>query len=80
VDPSRLSSSRFGTTWWREGYEPVQVDRFVNRLRRDLAADPRSVTAAQVEGVLFHAVRFRRGYRPRDVDALLDEVVAYLRA
>jgi DivIVA domain-containing protein len=80
VDPARLASGRLATTWWREGYERVQVDRFLNHVRRALVSGPDVVTAADVEGVLFHATRFRRGYRTRDVDALLDEVVAYLRA
>jgi DivIVA domain-containing protein len=80
MDPARLATGRLATTWWREGYERVQVDRFLNHVRRALASGAGRVTAAEVESVLFHATRFRRGYRIRDVDALLDEVAAYLRA
>lgn len=80
MDLSQVSTRGFGTTWWREGYAPGEVDRFVNLLRRELAQETPELTAAQVEGTMFTAVRMSRGYRPRDVDHFLDEVAAYLRA
>jgi DivIVA domain-containing protein len=79
-----VAAKKFGTTRWREGYEPQDVDELMERVRETLAGFERRrsinpITAAEVASALFTPTKFREGYDQNDVDDFLDEIVAALR-
>jgi DivIVA domain-containing protein len=79
-----VAAKRFGTTRWREGYEPHDVDELLARVSETLAGFERRrsinpITAAEVASALFTPTKFRQGYDQNDVDDFLDEIVAALR-
>ncbi|HEX7350376.1 DivIVA domain-containing protein [Brachybacterium sp.] len=67
----RFTTSRFGA-----GYDAAEVDDFLDRCDRALAAGDGSVTAETVLGARFTETRFREGYDMSEVDAFLDDVLA----
>ncbi len=60
----------------RGGYDPGQVDPFLDLIAQALAQPPneRRLDAATIHGVRFTTVR-RGGYLPEQVDAFLDRVI-----
>lgn len=72
-----LERPRFGTTRLTEGYDPGEVDAFVDRVVAALGGAG-GLSAEQVRAVRFTPVRLREGYTMGDVDDWLDRVVAAL--
>lgn len=68
------AGSRFKTTKWREGYDMAEVDEFVRRAERALAARDGSVTTDDFELVRFTPVRLTQGYDMYQVDQRLDQL------
>jgi DivIVA domain-containing protein len=64
----------------REGYDPMEVDMFLDRLFATLEGRSvdRSVTAGEVRKVQFTPVRLREGYDPMEVDMFLEKAEAWL--
>jgi DivIVA domain-containing protein len=61
----------------RGGYDPAQVDPFLEVLAETIAGGPNAdkrITAGYIHGVRFTTVR-RGGYLPTQVDAFLDRVI-----
>ncbi|MEV5962309.1 DivIVA domain-containing protein [Kribbella sp. NPDC051952] len=71
--------AEFTRVRWREGYDMVEVDAFVDRILATLdgrAADP--VTIDEIRNVVFSGVRLREGYDIMEVDQFLDLAVGWL--
>lgn len=78
-----VAAKKFGTTRWREGYEPRDVDELMERVRETLAGYERRrsinpISAVEIVEARFTPTRFREGYDQNDVDDFLDEIVAAL--
>ena len=69
----RFASTRFGP-----GYDPQEVDDFIDRCERAVRSGDGSVTARQVAEKRFTATRFREGYDMDEVDRFLDDVLVPL--
>ncbi|PZF79665.1 DivIVA domain-containing protein [Jiangella anatolica] len=67
----RPAGDRFGTVRLREGYDPGEVDVFVDHVRATLAT---TLTAAEVRAAEFTTVRLREGYDMPAVDEWLAAV------
>lgn len=71
---------RFTRTSFREGYDPDEVDAFLERAAATLAAFASGrpleapLTREHVEAVRFRPTRLREGYDQDEVDDLLDDV------
>jgi DivIVA domain-containing protein len=63
----------------REGYSIAEVDEFVAELERALRHDPPTMAPYEVADQRFRTVRFRGGYRMREVDDYLDAARDQLR-
>lgn len=72
-----LERPRFGTTRLTEGYDPGEVDAFVDRVVAALGGAG-GLSAEQVRAVRFTPVRLREGYTMGDVDDWLDDVARAL--
>jgi DivIVA domain-containing protein len=66
---------------WREGYDMVQVDAFIERLMATVEGRyvERPVTADDIRSVIFTPVRLTHGYAVEEVDAFLDTAESLLR-
>ncbi|MBA8795964.1 DivIVA domain-containing protein [Friedmanniella endophytica] len=71
IPEPRFSVMPFG------GYEPAEVDAFIDTLDRATAADPPTIGPEQVERVQFSRARLR-GYHEAEVDQWLDLVIRAL--
>ncbi|MFC0628368.1 DivIVA domain-containing protein [Kribbella deserti] len=71
---------QFNLVRFQEGYDPAEVDEFVDRVMATVTGQPTSqpITVQDVQNVQFTPVRFREGYSVEDVDAWLDTVQAWL--
>ena len=76
-----IASVRFRTTVFEPGYEPREVDTFLERAESALrhyegglanAAAP--LDADTVTHIRFTSTRYREGYHPQDVDGFLDRL------
>jgi len=79
-----VAAKKFGTTRWREGYEPREVDELMDQVRETLAGYERRrsvdpITGDDVVVSRFSPTKFRTGYDQNQVDDYLDEIVAALR-
>lgn len=79
-----VAAKKFGTTRWREGYEPREVDELMDRVRETLAGYERRRSVDPISGdevvvSRFSPTKFRTGYDQNQVDDYLDEIVAALR-
>lgn len=65
---------RFGLARFREGYDALEVDAFVERIMATVEGRPVDlpVTAEEVRDISFTPVRIREGYDVEEVDAFLD--------
>ncbi len=76
--------ARFQATKFREGYDQVEVDAFLDRVAvvlraREAGSAPAvTLTAAEVAAARFQATKFREGYDQDEVDDFLDRVQATL--
>lgn len=76
-----MNQPRFRPVRFGAGYEPQEVDEFVDRIQRALRTGDGSVTAKGVLQKRFTNTRFSEGYAIHDVDDYLDNVaVPQLRA
>lgn len=66
-----LQRPSFTTGRFREGYDPQDVDAFVDRVFAALDGGE-ALTSADIRGISFTPVRFREGYDVAEVDAFLD--------
>lgn len=82
-----LEKAKFPATKFREGYDVIEVDDFLDKLVATAkhyesggtpAAAP--MTSAEVASARFPATKFREGYDVVEVDALLDKAVAVFRS
>ncbi|MBD9699260.1 DivIVA domain-containing protein [Flavimobilis sp. GY10621] len=77
-----LISRKFTATKFREGYDIVEVDDFLDvvaaALRRHERGEPLGLSIADIETQRFTATKLREGYDIVDVDTLLDEITATL--
>lgn len=71
----------FSMVRWREGYDVIEVDEFVDRVMATVNGQPvdQPVTARELRKVQFSPVRMREGYDVAEVDAFLDEAESWLR-
>ncbi|AXK47132.1 DivIVA domain-containing protein [Brachybacterium saurashtrense] len=72
--------ARFTRTRFAPGYRTEEVDRFIARCERALAARDGSVTADEVMLHRFTEARFEKGYSMDEVDRYLDTMIPTLRA
>ena len=78
---TELTSARFGSTQFRQGYDMADVDRFVDEVVAALhSREPAEGLAARVRAVRFSTTSWQRGYDMADVDDLLESVAASLEA
>jgi DivIVA domain-containing protein len=71
---------RFAATRWREGYEPADVDAFVDEVRRLIEVGPVPVGLPdRITNATFEPTKFREGYAQDEVDDYLDVLVAAAR-
>jgi DivIVA domain-containing protein len=77
----RREAPRFSMVRIREGYDPLEVDEFVDRLIATVNGEPveRPVTPRDVRRVQFSPVRLHQGYDIVEVDQFLDEAEDWLR-
>jgi DivIVA domain-containing protein len=70
----RVSAPGFSITRWRPGYDPEEVDLFLEDLSDTfLGVRQPPLTAAEVAGKQFSTTRLRPGYDEEEVDAFLAE-------
>lgn len=76
---TELTKARFRSTQLRQGYDVVQVDRFIDELVAALraGASPAGL-ASRVRDVRFTTTSLQRGYDMADVDATLESLAATL--
>lgn len=73
-------NEQFRATKYDLGYDPLEVDNFLDQAARALhsyeTGETQSLplTAAQVEDVTFESTRFKTGYDQREVDEFLDRL------
>lgn len=77
-----IAAAHFGAVTFQEGYDMIEVDRYLDDLVRNLRereggrepGDASILTAAAVSSMRFSRTRFRDGYLQADVDELLARV------
>jgi DivIVA domain-containing protein len=70
----RVSGPGFSITRWRPGYDPEEVDLFLEDLSDTfLGVRQPPLTPAEVAGKQFSTTRLRPGYDEEEVDAFLAE-------
>ena len=80
ITAAEVLGAKFQATKFREGYDQVEVDDFLDRVVATLRAceggAPASapVTVAELDGSTFTRTTFREGYDTDAVDAMLDRV------
>lgn len=86
LTPEDVLQRRFDEVNLRSGYDPDEVDDFLDtaaqalRAHASRGASEALLTADRVLLIRFTATHFRRGYEPAQVDALLAELAEALRA
>jgi DivIVA domain-containing protein len=75
---------RFSSSKFREGYNLVEVDAFLDRVETQLrtGGSDRSIPLLTAQAVIdqrFSATKFRAGYDQDEVDDFLDRIVTELR-
>ncbi|MFF3065334.1 DivIVA domain-containing protein [Oerskovia sp. NPDC057915] len=83
----QVLDTKFTATKFREGYDVVQVDDYLDRVAVTLAAYESGdrpgtglLTSAEASGVRFSATKWREGYDVTEVDDLIDGIVGTLRS
>ena len=76
---TELTTARFGTTQFRQGYDMADVDRFIDEVVAAVDGQARPAgLSARVRAVRFSTTSLQRGYDMADVDTLLESVAATL--
>lgn len=79
---SEIANVSFSTTKFREGYSMPEVDSFLDKIRRSLAAwesgQAGVLTAGEIESARFSLTKFRAGYDEEQVDNFLDQAMVAL--
>jgi DivIVA domain-containing protein len=79
-DRPHRESPLFTPVRLREGYDPIEVDEFLDRLMATVNGLPvdRPVTPREIRRVQFTPVRLREGYDVEEVDLFLEEAEGWL--
>lgn len=67
------TDTQFRETRWRHGYDPDEVDTFVDVVQAALRAPRPRLTSSDVAWQRFNSVLLKRGYHRGDVDDFLTE-------
>lgn len=70
----------FTTSRFREGYDPEDVDAFLERLFAAVEGRGPALAPEELRSIAFTPVRLRPGYAVEEVDAFLEQAAAWLPA
>lgn len=78
-----VANARFNATRFREGYDVVEVDDFLDSIVESLRVAQPQMLADLPQAIMdkqFQAVQFKEGYDMSDVDDFLDELAEQVRS
>ncbi|WP_051197128.1 DivIVA domain-containing protein [Jonesia quinghaiensis] len=80
-DVSLIHNAKFQVTKFREGYDMVEVDDYLDRIAAAAQSGPQEIQhiIADIPTAKFQVTKFREGYDMVEVDDLLDTVLLALR-